>query len=113
MSIIQKQTGFLKFTHETSTARLTIWDNNVGHITGVYSRVRGQGYASQLLTSIIQYADENYLKLILEVESYGKDDLQKLNNDQLVGFYSKFGFEIVPDGGSPLLMDRRPQKQLP
>lgn len=43
---------------------------------------------------IVEWADKNDLELRLSVRSYGKPIQDILNNQQLVEFYKKFGFEI-------------------
>lgn len=113
LSRIQIQTGFLKFTHELATARVTLWNDGVAYISGVYSRKRGQGHASQVMKDICEMADTNGLILQLDVSSYGPDNQYKLTDEQLQEWYSKFGFGVVPDGGLPILMERLPQDLQP
>jgi hypothetical protein len=111
MSKIQIQVGFLKFTHEAATARVTLWDDNIAYISGVYSRIRGAGQASQVLRDICEFGDDNQMVLQLDVSSYGYDNHLKLTDEQLLEWYGKFGFKIVPDGGFPILMERLPNSQ--
>lgn len=107
MSNVQTQTGFLKFTHEQAHARLTLWDDGSATVSGVYSRVRGKGHATEVLKSIAEYADLHGLILFLEVQRYGYKDNLSPDNKQLQEFYKKFDFEVVPDGGTPTLMVRQ------
>lgn len=109
MSNIRIQVGFLRFSYEAASARLTLWDDQVAYISGVYSRIRGAGQASQVLKDICEFADDNQYTLQLDVSSYGDDNHLKMTDDQLLDWYAKFGFEIVPDGGQPVMMERKPE----
>lgn len=64
----------------------------------IYARVRGQGHATALLREITEWADKNDLELHLTVRSYGHPVHTILSNEQLVRFYSKFGFVDQGDG---------------
>lgn len=109
MSKIRIQVGFLRFAFEAASARVTLWDDQVAYITGVYSRIRGAGQASQVLKDICEFADDNQYTLQLDVSSYGNDNHLKMMDDQLLDWYAKFGFEVVPDGGQPVMMERKPE----
>lgn len=110
MSSIQTQVGFLKFNYEFSTARMTLWDDGVGYISGVYSRVRGKGHATQVFMDMCDYADRNVLILQLDVSAYGPNTQGKLTDEQLMGFYEKFGFIVIEDEGDPIRMERLPNQ---
>lgn len=101
---VRTQKGFLKFEHETASARLTLWDDRTASVSGVHSRVRGQGHAKEVLRELCEFADDQELDLDLHVSAYGLDG--GLTNAQLIEFYKKFHFEVIPDGGFPVLMAR-------
>ena len=103
---IAKQISFLMFDYEAAKARLTIWDNGIGTVSGVFSRVRGKGYANVVMSGLTEYADKENLELQLEVSRYGYSDTLSPGNEELIKFYSKFGFEVVPESGRPVLMTR-------
>lgn len=60
------------------------------------------------MEKICKYADERGITLILIAQAYGHFDHKALDNDQLVEFYKKFGFEIDPGSQKPYTMTRTP-----
>jgi len=65
-------------------------------ITGVHTqpRFRGNGYASDLLDRVCQDADEEHVRLFLEISPDGTG----LNDAALDAFYRKHGFQEWEDG---------------
>lgn len=104
---VSKQIGFLVFDYEAAKARLTLWDNGTGTVSGVYSRIRGKGYANVVMQGLVEHADKEDLELLLEVQRYGYSDTLSPGNEELIKFYGKFGFEVVPESGRPVLMKRK------
>lgn len=108
-SSMQTQVGFLKFNHELATARVALWDDGTGFISGVYSRSRGKGHGTRVMQDIIDYADKYNLKLQLDVQRYGDPHGGK-DNQELEDWYASFGFKVVPDTGRPVRMERLPNE---
>lgn len=100
------QIGFLMFIHESAKARLTIWNDQTATVSGVYSRVRGKGYANVVMQELIEYAEINLLTLSLDVQQYGPNTEDAPSNLRLAKFYNKFGFKIVGDTSLPIQMVR-------
>jgi GNAT superfamily N-acetyltransferase len=63
----------------------------------VSAGLRGKGYANLLLSEATRYADKHEKNLFLTVLAFtGKDIPSGLTNAQLVEFYRKHGFRLVP-----------------
>lgn len=88
----------MEFRYESATCKLTISEGNNADLSHVYAKVRGQGHATVLLTQVMEFADKNDLQLYLRVRGYGGPVQTMLSNEQLVRFYSKFGFVDKGDG---------------
>lgn len=80
-----------EFKYESARCTVTVVGEN-GLLSHVYSRTRGQGHATVLLTNVIEWADKNGLQLHLYVRGYGGPVQTMLSNSQLELFYGKFGF---------------------
>lgn len=106
---IRSQIAFHQFRYESATARLTLWNDGWGHVSGVYSRKLGEGHATAVLNGICQFADDRKIPLSLEVSAYGPKRDDKLDNMQLEAFYQRFGFKRVDDGALPIWMERQPK----
>lgn len=78
----------------------------------VYSQDRGKGHATGLLRRVIEWADENDLELFLRAQAYGHPVQTILDNNQLLKFYGKFGFERT-DKGDDICMSNIPMLRLP
>ena len=65
-------------------------------LNSIYSIEKGTGNATKVMTAICKIADKHSVTIALDPLPYGKDK-NKLNYDQLVAFYKKFGF-IFEDG---------------
>lgn len=73
---------------------------------------RNQGLATQAMNDIIEAADKNEITLYLEpvpIINIKKNDFG-LDRDQLVDFYSKFGFEFQEDSNK--VMQRKPSAEV-
>jgi GNAT superfamily N-acetyltransferase len=68
---------------------------------------RGKGYASNLLSRIVDFADKNGLPIKLVVEPTGEGKQRGLNAGQLISWYERKGFKL--DEGSDNKMTRLPQ----
>jgi GNAT superfamily N-acetyltransferase len=72
---------------------------------------RNQGLATQAMNDVIEAADKNEITLYLEpvpIVNIKKNDFG-LDRDQLVDFYSKFGFEFQEDSNK--VMQRKPSAE--
>lgn len=73
---------------------------------------RNQGLATQAMNDVIEAADKNEITLYLEpvpIVNIKKNDFG-LDRDQLVDFYSKFGFEFQEDSNK--VMQRKPSAEV-
>lgn len=86
-----------EFRYESARCTVVI-SGDRGLVSHVYSKIRGQGHATGLLTRVIEFADKNGLELHLVARGYGGPVQTMLNPDQLVRFYKKFGFIDQGDG---------------
>lgn len=98
----------VKFSHESVTGRIVAHDDGTASVTGIYSKERRKGHANGLMQKIIEYSDEHNVPLYLTVQRYGYKDDIALDNVQLMQFYKKFGFRVVPTGQKILRMRRAP-----
>ena len=100
-----------KTTFKLESAQATLKydpdEDNVALLDGLHSRIRGQGHASALLQTIIDFADKRGLYLWLKVQRYS-DPHGGLDNSQLIRLYEKFGFDILNDQDKPVTMGRIP-----
>lgn len=84
---------------EYGMARCTVLiKDGKGFVSHLYSRLRGQGHATGVLTAVCEFADKNGLELYLFARGYGGPVQTMLNSEQLVAFYEKFGF-VNESGG--------------
>ena len=61
----------MEFNFKSASCRLVVHSPNAADISYVYSKVRGQGHATGLLTEVCKYADENDLDIFLLARGYG------------------------------------------
>jgi len=101
----------IKFSHESASARIVTASDGTGSLTGVYSKERRKGHAKGLMQKVTEYADENQVIVLLTVQRYGYKDNEALDNIQLMQFYKKFGFDVVPTDTKILRMRRYPLTQ--
>lgn len=88
----------MEFRYESATCKLTEHGDGTADLTHVYAKNRGQGHASGLLRLVMEYVDSRELTVYLRVRAYGGPVQTMLSNEQLIKFYSKFGFEDKSDG---------------
>lgn len=84
-------------------SRETLIDNNVVievsnfdnrlWLNSITSLDKGLGNATRVMNDICKIADKNNVTIALDPLPYGKDQ-KKLNYEQLVSFYKKFGFKF-------------------
>lgn len=99
----------MHFKYKSTYATLTFLDNYTAAVSGVISSQRRRGYARMVMQQVADYADCNYLTLLLVVQRYFYSDDIAMNNEQLANFYSSFGFIVDPDAPRrPLHMKREP-----
>jgi GNAT superfamily N-acetyltransferase len=101
----------VKFKYELASAELAIMDDKTARLRSVYSVVRRMGHATELMIQITEYADEHGLCVYLVPQRYGRAGRGALNNDQLIDFYKKFGFMVVPDKKHFTMMYRKPSQK--
>ena len=77
-----------------ATCRLYDYKSHL-YISSVYTepQERGKGFASQMMQEIVDFAKATNQKVQLEVGAFYRDAPATLNNDQLLAFYGKFGFQ--------------------
>ena len=80
---------------------------NLRVLSNLQSIQKKQGHASALLLSICTKADINGIVLMLNPKS---EDDNGMNTDQLMDWYSKFGFVKIQD--KPIVLMARPVKEL-
>jgi len=91
------------FKYESASVMVTAMEDHYW-ISHLYSIVPQKGHATELMTMVTQWADENQVTLILEARQYG--NVHGLTTSQLKAFYEKFGFT----GDAPR-MTRNPASQ--
>lgn len=98
-----------RITFSFGEAKVTISyeDDKTAKLSALYSKSRGRGDAKAVMMEAIQFADKHRTSLWLEVQRYG-EWRNSLNNKQLVAFYERFGFDLLPDDKHPLRMVREP-----
>ena len=99
-------TRVLQFKHETATLNLTNWEDGTASVSDVYTVERRKGHATKLLTKVVEFADRRGLILKTAAEAYGVEP--RMTTDQLVSFYSKFGFVLLSDDPDYRYMERKP-----
>ena len=84
----------LTFRHGSTSALLLIYEVGPSLVTTLYSNDPGKGHAKAVMQEIVDYADERGLSLALSARQFNNE--RGLNNDQLILFYKKFGFHLIP-----------------
>lgn len=62
-------------------------------IGGITSTEKGVGNATKAMSEVCKIADKHNVIISLQPLPYGKDP-KRLNKDQLIAFYKKFGFKF-------------------
>ena len=100
----------VKFKNEFASAEIFLMEDEKARLRSVYSTKRNQGYASEVLQQVVDYADEKELSLYLVVQRFGKPK-DGLTNEQLEKFYYKFGFRKIKHKGNFTMMCRKKGSQ--
>lgn len=82
-------------------------EDTTARLIGLYSENRGRGEATEVMLEAIRHADKHGITLWLEVQRYG-DWRNSLDNNQLISFYERFGFDLIADDRRPRWMTRDP-----
>ena len=85
------QRQYAEFFHNGASCTV-VHEGEHGKLIRVYSKIRGQGHATALLTKVCEWADENGVYLNLIAMGYGGPVQTMLDPRQLRSFYEKFGF---------------------
>lgn len=100
---------YAEFFHMGASCTV-VHEGDQGKLIRVYSKTRGQGHATALLTSVCEWADENGINLNLIAMGYGGPVQTMLDPMQLRAFYEKFGFvalDAYPVGARMVRSPRR------
>lgn len=102
----------IKFRFKSASASVTLFSEDLGTIHSLYSRVRKEGHATELMSHICRWADSKNIALCLSAQGYGGGEI--MENKQLIDFYSQFGFHrMIGDGPIwPAFMRREPSQDL-
>lgn len=95
------------FRYGEAEVTLVYEDDNTAMLVGLFSRNRGHGEAKAVMLEATRYADKHGIAVWLEARRYG-DWRTSLDNDQLMTFYERFGFDRVNDKPRSNLMIREP-----
>lgn len=82
----------------------TVWLGNLA-THGDPQMCSRKGYAKDMLKKVTQIADNNGITLELLSSS---EDMNRISDAQLMGFYSQMGFEVIEDMGGTYGMRRLP-----
>ena len=94
-------TSYLDMTIEDQT---TVWLGNLA-THGDQEMCSRKGYAKGMLSKVTKIADKNGITLELQSSS---EDLNRISDAQLMGFYTQMGFEVMEDMGGTYGMRRLP-----
>jgi GNAT superfamily N-acetyltransferase len=84
-----------EFRYESATCAVSV-NGTKAKLLRVHAKTRGQGHATALLKRVMAWVDSNGYSISLVVKSYGHPTQTIMSNDQLIEFYKKFGFELIP-----------------
>ena len=93
--------SYLDMTIEDQT---TVWLGNLA-THGDQEMCSRKGYAKDMLSKVTKTADNNGITLELLSSS---EDMNRISDAQLMGFYSQMGFEVIEDMGGTYGMRRLP-----
>lgn len=98
------------YAYKSAIVSLVFWDHHkYVTLTGLKSKEKSKGHATELMKWIISIADKEQFILILMVKPFDDEDL---NASQLESFYTKFDF-IRESDDIPIFMRRSPLIQEP
>lgn len=95
------------FRYGGAEVTLVYEENNKAMLVGLHSKNKRQGEATAVMLDAVAYADKYDISLWLEAQRYG-DWRTSLDNQQLIKFYERFGFDLVNDKRRPRWMIREP-----
>jgi len=81
----------IKFENDFASVDLIIWRGSKATVANLYSRKRKQGYATDVMLQLIEFADDNQIRLGTNVESYGPGASPE-RTKMLQTFYKELGF---------------------
>ena len=96
----------IAFYHKSASCALVV--NKKGYFTliNLFSLEPGKGHAKELMQQIVDWADREQVKVILEPRQYGNS--HGIPTTGLKAFYGRFGFvEVITTPIS--IMEREPQ----
>lgn len=104
----------MRFAYGGATATLMDLGSQRYSLSSVFSNYLGKGDARGLLQKITTFVDERDASISLIVQRYHYTRPPAMDNQQLIEFYSKFGFQLDPYYGDgsikkmvrPALSDR-------
>ena len=82
------------FRYGGAEVTLVYEDDRIAMLVGLFSKNRGQGDAKAVMIDAMDHVDKHGISVWLEAKRYG-DWRNSLDNDQLVHFYGRFGFDLV------------------
>jgi len=95
------------FHYGDAQVTLVYEDDATARLIGLYSESRGKGEAKEVMLEATRHADKLGVTIWLEVQRFG-DWRNSLDNNQLVSFYERFGFDLIADERRPRWMTRYP-----
>lgn len=103
-----KTTDMFDFNHKSATCMIIDWLDGTATLSDVYAVDRRKGHATELLNTVMRWADERGLVLKTAAAAHGEGD--RMSTLQLVEFYSKFGFARTENIEDDYIYMERPRK---
>lgn len=97
----------IPFIFESARVVLHVLDDGSATVSSLHAADTGKGYAKAVMQKLIDFADENKLRLVLDVQQF--QNPRGLSNEDLIEFYMKFGFDVVNPAARPIVMWRASQ----
>ncbi len=90
MSFSETKTFSIVEDNRRAAAEFTQIKNNQYYFNRliVDRKIRGKGISIQLMNQVVEWANENKIEIILDINPYGELDYLQLSH-----FYERFGFE--------------------
>ena len=95
------------FRYGGAEVTLVYEDDHTAMLVGLFSRNRGRGEAKIVMMDAMAHADKYDVSIWLKAQRYG-DWRTSMDNDQLVSFYERFGFDLRADHSRDRIMTRDP-----
>lgn len=93
-----------KYASGSATLKFRV-DQKEALLSDVRADIPGVGHGSAVMEAVVLYADNYGIDILLKAQKNG-DPHTGLTNEQLVAFYSKFGFVAQKDT-KPVMMVRK------